>query len=227
MRYKIASLAAAAIAFGGVQAASAADMPVKAYKAAPVPYVFSWTGIYVGINGGWAQDTIKTTAVNFVQPDTTGGAFGGHIGFNYQWSQFVLGAEVDGDWLGLKADAPCFNPAFNCHTEVNHQISLRGRLGAAFDRFLVYGTGGAAWTTLKGNTQFIATGVTFPDTSDRTGWIAGFGVEYAIWNNLIIGAEYLHADYRGKDMHYDVTYPDVKLTTDIVRARVSWLFNMH
>ena len=186
---------------------------------------FSWTGIYVGLNGGWARDNISTPAVTSVQPDTNGGAFGGQVGFNYQWQQLVVGAEFDGDWLNLKASAPCANPAFTCSTELNSQFSARARVGVAFDRFLVYGTGGVAWTTFKGSTALA--GVTFPDSSTRTGWIAGGGVEYAFWNNLIIGAEYLHADYGSRNMTYDTLYPNVKVTTDVVRARVSWLFNLH
>ena len=49
MRYKIASLAAAAIAFGGVQAASAADMAVKAPPMAAPIVTYNWTGFYVGL----------------------------------------------------------------------------------------------------------------------------------------------------------------------------------
>jgi outer membrane autotransporter barrel domain len=154
-----------------------------------------------------------------------GGAFGGQVGFNYQWNQIVLGAEVDGDWLNLKASAACVNPTFTCNTELNHQFSARGRLGVAFDRFLVYGTGGVAWTTFDGSTVNATT--TFSDTSDRTGWIVGAGAEYAVWDHLIIGAEYLHADFGSSNMQYDSLYPNVKVTTDVVRARVSWLFNMH
>jgi outer membrane immunogenic protein len=227
MRTKILSLLAVAVSLGFAQAASAADMPVKApVRAAPVVVPpFNWTGIYLGINGGWARDNVGTPAANFVQPDTSGGAFGGQVGFNYQWQQLVLGAEFDGDWLGLKASALCFNPAFTCSTEINDQFSLRGRLGFAVDRFLIYGTGGVAWTTFKGSTA--TGGTTFSDSSSRSGWIAGGGVEYAIWNNLIIGAEYLHADYGSHDMNYDTLYPSVKVTTDVVRARLSWLFDWH
>lgn len=227
---KLTLVVAAFAALGFVTSAYAADMPVKmAYKApmAPPPIVWNWTGFYVGINGGWARDNISTPAANFVQPSTSGGTFGGQVGFNYQWQQFVLGAEIDGDWLNLKASAPCANPAFSCNTELNHQFSARGRLGVAFDRFLVYGTGGAAWTTFKGSTVLLVPGTTFPDSGDRSGWIAGGGVEYAVWDHLIIGAEYLHADYGSRNMMYDALYPNVKVTTDVVRARVSWLFNLH
>ena len=153
MRTKTVLILAAAIGLAGMQLASAADMPIKAPPMAPPPpVVFNWTGIYVGLNGGWARDNISTDSASFIQPDTNGGAFGGQVGFNYQWNQIVLGAEVDGDWLNLKASAACANPTFTCNTELNHQFSARGRLGVAFDRFLVYGTGGVAWTTFEGST---------------------------------------------------------------------------
>jgi outer membrane immunogenic protein len=226
MRSKIIGLLAVAVSLGFSQVASAADMPVKApIVRAPVVVPFSWTGIYVGLNGGWARDSISTPAANFVQPNGSGGAFGGQVGFNYQWQQIIVGAEFDGDWLALKGSAPCANPTFICNTELDNQFSARGRVGVAFDRFLVYGTGGVAWTTFKGST--VNAGATFPDSSTRTGWIAGGGVEYAFWNNLIIGAEYLHADYGSRNMTYDTVYPNVAVTSDVVRARVSWLFNLH
>ena len=59
--------------------------------------------------------------------------------------------------------------------------SLRGRLGFAFDKFLVYGTGGVA----------------FEDFND-SGWVAGGGVEYAFTPNWSVKVEYLYFDL-GKD----------------------------
>ncbi len=67
MRYKIASLAAAAIAFGGVQVASAADMAVKApIMRAPLVASYNWTGCYIGVKARISSATpsprIRSTA---------------------------------------------------------------------------------------------------------------------------------------------------------------------
>ncbi|HWC94809.1 MAG TPA: hypothetical protein VG475_17060, partial [Pseudolabrys sp.] len=81
MRYKIASLAAAAIVFGGVQIAPAADMAVKAPMAAPIA-VYNWTGCYIGINGGGAWKTTRFDIANnnaaFFGPAFAAGATPSH-----------------------------------------------------------------------------------------------------------------------------------------------------
>jgi outer membrane immunogenic protein len=52
---------AAFIAMGMSAPASAADMPVKAVYKAPPVYTYSWTGCYVGANGGWAGSRDRYT----------------------------------------------------------------------------------------------------------------------------------------------------------------------
>jgi outer membrane immunogenic protein len=215
----------AAVTFLALGAAPtlAADLPVKA----PPPVVepaFSWAGGYLGINGGWARDSISTSASNFVQPASNGGAIaGGHGGFNFQFNQLVVGGEFDGDWLRLNASAPCFNPAFICNTSLRDQYSVRGRLGGAFGNVLLYVTGGGAWTTFNGSTILGTT--VFPATSSRTGWIGGVGAEYAVTRNIIVGLEYLHAEFGKADMLYDTLYPRVRVSDDVVRARLSYKFD--
>jgi len=205
--------------------AQAADMAVKAPLPAPEP-AFSWSGGYLGINGGWAQDHTGTTAANFVQPSGNGWLGGGHGGFNFQSGWFVVGAEFDADYMRINASSPCANNTFTCNTTLQDQASLRARAGVAFDRFLVYATGGWALTNYNGNTTVNATGATFPGNSSRAGWIAGGGVEYAVTRNIILGVEYLHADYGSATMVYDVSYGPVKVTDDVVRGRLSYKFDM-
>ena len=105
-------VAAAAAALGFVSVASAADMPTKApVMAAPTP-VFSWTGFYLGVQGGaaWSNSTIDEqasfgnnnfNAANYSIKDRSGevGIYGG---YNYQFSQaFILGGEADFNWTHL------------------------------------------------------------------------------------------------------------------------------
>jgi outer membrane immunogenic protein len=205
-------------------AAQAADMAVKAPPPPPAP-VFTWTGGYLGINGGWAQDRTDTGAPNFVQPATNGWLAGGHGGFNFQSGFWVIGGEFDADYMRLNAHAPCFNPAYTCNTSLQDQSSLRARGGVAFDRFLFYVTGGLAMTNYNGNTTLNSTGAVFPASSSRFGWIAGVGAEYAVTNNIILGLEWLHADFGQVTMVYDVSYGPVRVTDDVVRARLSYKFD--
>ena len=103
MRYKIATLAAAVV-FGGVQAAAAADMAVKAPYAPAVPLAYNWSGIYGGVNFGWVGENSTWTYTNPVPatPPTSSAhdvrrddaIIGAHIGLQYQWQQIVLGVEA-------------------------------------------------------------------------------------------------------------------------------------
>jgi outer membrane immunogenic protein len=112
------------------------------------------------------------------------------------------------------------------------------RLGVAWDKFLVYGTGG--WATGKVETQLMrftpGLSTFFDQTSrDQDGWFAGGGIEYALTQNLIFGVEYQHIDL-GDELHssqLDAGRPcpavgvycrDVGASEDIVRARLSYKF---
>jgi outer membrane immunogenic protein len=107
--------------------ASAAELPAPPPRARPVyrpppppPPVFSWTGFYIGGNGGGGSfhNDFNGTQTGSVTngfgtfPFTSsfggttggiGGILGGQIGFNYEWplSHWVIGVEADGDWSNL------------------------------------------------------------------------------------------------------------------------------
>jgi outer membrane immunogenic protein len=86
--------------------------------------------------------------------------------------------------------------------------TVRGRMGVAFDRSLLYLTGGLAVTQLKysqaySDTLFNAVGAV--DASQtKTGWTVGAGWEYAFAYNWSVKAEYLYARFNGTDGAYTV-----------------------
>ena len=89
---------AAIVLMGSVGAAFAADLPARTYTKAPVAppvEIFSWTGFYLGVQGGgaWGKESFTDNLGGI--PDVTvkpsGGVFGGVAGFRYQISQFVFG----------------------------------------------------------------------------------------------------------------------------------------
>ncbi|KAB1080432.1 outer membrane protein [Methylobacterium soli] len=116
---------------------------------------------------------------------------GGQIGYNYQLtpgSGVVIGIEADAQYAdfgrnrnrfaatpGLNAGSLVFNP--NGLSSLDYFGTVRGRLGYAFDRTLVYGTGGFAYGS-GGGRQF---GLPNSSTDNfQTGWAAGGGIEYAL-----------------------------------------------
>jgi outer membrane immunogenic protein len=69
--------------------------------------------------------------------------------------------------------------------------TARGRLGAAFDQVLVYGTGGFAWARNELSGSFGPLSIS--DTQTHFGWTAGGGIEVALNYNWSVKAEYLFA----------------------------------
>ena len=82
------------------------------------------------------------------QLQPTGWLAGGTLGGNYQWGQFVLGIEGDGDWQNLNGST-FTNCSHGCTTQSDWLATVRGRAGYAFDRILIYGTGGGAFGNLQ------------------------------------------------------------------------------
>ncbi|HEV3373629.1 MAG TPA: outer membrane beta-barrel protein [Xanthobacteraceae bacterium] len=113
--------------------AMAADMRVKAPILKAPPPVFSWTGCYLGGNGGWKWgrfgETVDTTGGTAIIPGlattpfaaghisfdgvrTDSGAAGGQIGCRWESADhWVLGGEGDFDWTNLHATAVVTQPA--------------------------------------------------------------------------------------------------------------------
>jgi outer membrane immunogenic protein len=235
----------------GVSAAQAADMAVKAPPVAPValPPIFSWTGCYVGVEGGgnWGRSEQVARSGTFVGStitggfDLSGGIAGGTVGCNYQFSSFVIGIEDDYSWTdkrGSATDRLPFSTAAVSSTHEKWIDTLRGRAGFAWDRFFFYGTGGAAWAGTDVNVVSRAPAFNVTNSQTRTGWVAGVGGEWAAWTGpwgaLTFKLEYLHADFGTKQyFNPQVTTPvgvivatrDAKLTDDMVRAGMNFKFN--
>jgi outer membrane immunogenic protein len=195
--------------------AFAADLQVHApVFVAPT---WNWTGFYIGgsLGSGWLKETDSATASiagvatasASATTDSTGFVGGGHVGFNWQGGYFVFGAEADinGSEQRSSTTVPCAAAA--CAGVISsvttaHQIesfeTVRGRVGLAFERWLVYVTGGFALQTVNNNLSVNAGGVATPllgSSATRSGYVVGAGVETALrGTNWIGGLEYLYLD---------------------------------
>ena len=95
---------------------------------------------------------------------------------------------VEQYWRGGLSDA--VPPPTGCETESEWLATLRGRVGYAFDNFLLYGTAGAAVARIK-------TGLIPPstfDSSTEAGWAVGAGFEVGFAPNWTAKVEYLFVD---------------------------------
>jgi outer membrane immunogenic protein len=210
----------------------AADLPYpRPVPQAPVAYLppppaYSWTGFYIGINGGGGFGNS-----NFLDPvlgnsgsfNISGGLIGATVGANYQIGQFVLGIEGDGDWQnfdGTTANGSC--AGVGCESKSNWLATARGRAGYAWDRVLFYGTGGAAFA----NVQAGAGALPF-QSSTQTGWTAGLGVEYAFAPNLTAKVEYLYVGLPNAPCGLGScgsTTTTVSLNESVIRGGVNFKF---
>jgi outer membrane immunogenic protein len=212
---RLAVIGAGLLSIAGLaEAASAADLPAQTYTKAPVivDSVYNWTGFYIGIEGGggWGRSqhyrndplasptTVGLPLTRGINP--SGGLAGGTVGYNYQFSNnIVIGLENDISWTDIKGGArlaPPFNGAEAFHTNQTWLDTLRGRVGYAWDRWMVFGSAGAAFT--NEDLQF-CNAPTFTgclgQSKTVTGWTAGAGVEYAFAANWSAKVEYLHTDF--------------------------------
>jgi outer membrane immunogenic protein len=180
--------------------AQAADLPPARAPAVvpPVAYappVYNWSGFYIGGNlgAGFASSSWSdffTGAHDTFSKD--GFIGGGQIGANWQINVLVLGIEGDFDWTGLKGSGHD-SLANTINTNTQWTSTVTGRVGAAFDRLLVYGKGGVAFA--HDNDSLNDTfGNTASASLTRTGWTAGAGLEYAFAPNWTAKIEY---DYLG------------------------------
>lgn len=189
--------------------AAAADLAVKyPVKAIPAP-VFSWTGFYIGANfgfGGGKTDvsygTLAPTTLPGVDLNSSGFFVGGQIGYNYQLANnVVVGLEADLQWSDIEAKyQENWLGGDNASVKLDYFGTIRARLGYAYDRFLPYITGGAAYGKTKFENGFngvpnaINNFAGVSESSTRWGWTIGGGAEYAITNNWTFKAEYLYVD---------------------------------
>jgi outer membrane immunogenic protein len=162
-------LTSAAVLAFSTCAAFASDLPThKAPPPPPPPPVFSWTGFYIGVNGGYADptssisdpDKANVTAAGTNSFNLQGFTGGAQVGYNYQVNNMlVLGVEADANYLGLHGSysVPKTNDFNNDGgqywasgaTDVDSLFTLRARVGLPVDHFLFYVTGGLAVTGEK------------------------------------------------------------------------------
>jgi opacity protein-like surface antigen len=206
---------ALALECGG--AALGADIPMPV-KAAPVAAP-SWAGCYAGLQLGGAQSDARWNYKNNNPYDSVDPALpllvtdqtfrqlrfagGAQAGCNMSYSgPWMLGMELG--WIATPEDKtestginPVAAPGFtgSVRTDIKSILSVTGRVGYSFmPDWLVYAKAGfaAAYIELRGN---ITPGggsenLTWNDSNWHSGWTAGAGVEYRLFRNVTIGAEY-------------------------------------
>lgn len=261
----LGSLALAAVT---AAPAMAADMPV-APPPAPVVY-YDWSGFYAGfsIGGVWYDVDRHYQQVNLPGfPAATYTSSGDdviidfHGGLQWQWGPWVLGFEVGYSigWWDMRSTVALPNPPFGgggpgglqAYNKISDLITAGVRLGYAWDRLMIYATGGWANAEIHGQYVCGANGLaTFPGvtcpgalssgagnfsgTTRKDGWFVGGGFDWMIHKgplmDVILGVEYQHFDI-GSDQAFcgfagctPPTFNDFshEAQGDIIRARLTF-----
>lgn len=189
---------------------------------------YNWSGFYVGVHAGYTfgeDDNVITTgqlAANIanvaggarpgqVRFDRDGFIGGGQIGYNWQSNpNWVFGFEADISYVdsrrtanvgtfSLPTAAPPNVPLNNTfRSGMEYFGTVRGRIGYAWDRTMVYATGGLAYGDVENSATFFgpAGQIQFVGGGRRveTGYTVGGGIEHAFSPNWSLKAEYLYYD---------------------------------
>ena len=230
------ALALAAFTAASVISAQAADlppappMPTKA-PIAYAPKLFDWTGIYVGghLGGGFSESSWSDpiTGIGNGTFNNFGFLGGGQVGANVQFNRLVLGLEGDFSWTSLKQTSRD-SIGEGISTTVPWTSTITGRVGAAFDRLLVYGKGGFALAQDQSSLTDLG-GNTATNSFMRKGWTVGAGIEYALDDHWSAKIEYDYLGFGSQTMSFvtplETVGSDASLNVQEVKAGVNFRFN--
>jgi outer membrane immunogenic protein len=214
--------------------AQAADLPSR-YSPAPafgaMP-VFTWTGFYVGANVGYGWNTGTSRyydpAFGYVGSSKKGGFVGGgQVGYNYQFGMFLVGVETDLQYAAVGNKGASYGNVYYTGNSDGFFGTVRARLGVAFDRALVYGTGGFAYGDIGGNRSYDPVLGYHRDNSTNGGWTLGGGMEYAVSNNISAKVEGLYVNIDTKSNYTLGDRYDDRRDTEfgVLRAGLNYKFN--
>jgi outer membrane immunogenic protein len=226
MKHTLATLTVSALALLS-GAAQAADLGGGLKDGASYGVTgYNWTGFYAGANAGYGtagtRDAVDMKGVasgvgstysgtysgSISHPGLDGAVGGAQVGWNIQRGHLVAGVVTDFQFSGLSNSGSANVPVsfggghvgdlpLTASQQLDWFGTVRGKLGAAFDRVLVYGTAGYAYgrvtdkiaTNFPGDTNYSASNSTV-----RSGWAAGAGAEYALPGGIRFGIDYMYMD---------------------------------
>lgn len=171
---------------------------------------FQWSGAYAGADIGYGLlDGDFSALGSTVSQDFNGATLGGFVGYNWQLSNgFVTGIEGD---VSYNWNDEAFS---DVEAGTEWAGSVRGRLGFAFDRALVYGAAG--WTATRGFAKDVPSGEEVSKTF--SGWTIGAGLEYAVTDTVFLRGEYRYNDFGDKDIDVGPGILNVDLNQSVVKV---------
>ena len=210
------ALAVALTLTGTAVLASGPSIPYDPPVTPPAPIAaYDWSGAYIGLGVTYAQGGMQNTAGGVpVLPSANGVGVGVIGGYNWQRGNTVFGGEVALDFANPEGSNDCGAGAPNvCTTRMMNHASIRGRVGYAMDRTLVFATLGYA--TDRRSLTHTGAAPLFSVSHRHNGPMIGIGIEHAMSSAWSV---------RGDLEHYFMgtqTYAVVPARADINLVRIS------
>jgi outer membrane immunogenic protein len=229
----------AALALMGVSA-QAADVLVKKAPQRSAAPVWSWTGFYLGghLGGAWGRSDW------FEDASESGGGFnpgfqdaaigassligGGQVGADYQSGWAVFGVQADADLANLNAtQGTCFPELVaqgfqnSCTVHIDTMGTVTGRIGAAFDRTLLYALAGLAWEHEHLDNVCVGCGGLSGSMTTRNGWTFGAGLEYALLGNWSVFVQYNYMRFGTRDLQFSLVPSGAPDFTENIRDQIN------
>jgi outer membrane immunogenic protein len=175
---------------------------------------YDWSGFYLGsqFGWGWADQHLDDGAGLDAELGLNGGFFGPVIGYQKQWNNWVVGAEMEANWSDIDGQDSLPGAVGRTFGGVEIFGSAGAKLGVGWNRLLLYATGGlsgAETESLQRNGPNSS-----EDHAASFGWMAGGGVDFALTSNIVLGLQYRHYDFGEAD--FDMGFlPDRTGETDL------------
>lgn len=190
--------AAAGLLMNGVAMAADAPMesgaPMGETMMAEPGVTYDWTGLFVGIQAGWAQLDLdrQVTGGGFANSYRADGGFGGvHGGYNWQFNNWVIGLEADFDLADINGNDAGAGGTTDT-TEVNWMAAATVKAGLAINRVLVYGEAGGMVADFD---QSNSSGAGWSQGGTDGAWVVGAGLAYAFSDKWFARVAYRYADF--------------------------------
>jgi outer membrane immunogenic protein len=188
---------------------------------------YNWTGVYIGFNAGYGFATASATATfagisGSSSEDLSGFVGGGQVGGNYQIGSVVVGLEADFDYSAQSKTTTL--GIFSATDSIPWIGTLRGRLGYALDRVLIYATAGGAEGKFSSTVSASGFG-SISGSKTHGAWTVGGGAEVGLTENLSARLEYLYLDTGNINL---ATAGALTVTgrvqDNLIRAGLNWRF---
>jgi len=194
-----------------------------------------WSGLYIGghigsadretewvdVDGDWVDEGDVAT-----DDSSDSVAIGAHVGYNWQFGNWVIGAQGGFTYSDLSQTEVIFGDVA-VDNSLSFMADARINAGYSFGAYLPYITVGAAYSDLEHSwAEEGDTSDSWADFGNETALVYGAGLEYAFSETWSAGVEYLVYDFDSEaSVNPDGYAMDVETDTSVVQFTVNYRLN--